>query len=96
MYRRCQILALDEATAALDNESEHDVNATIAELHGSVTDIAHRLSTVRHTDRVVSLDRVRVTAAGTFDEVRRSNKDFARLIASGSLGPTTADTTASE
>lgn len=98
LYRQCQVLVLDEATAALDNETEHRVNTTIAELHGSITVvvIAHRLSTVRHTDQVVFLDRGRVAATGTFDEVRRTNKDFARLVELGSLGPATASAASDE
>ena len=87
LYRRCEVLVLDEATAALDNETEHRVNSTIAELHGQVTliVIAHRLSTVRHIDQIVYLDRGRVAATGSFDEVRRTNESFARLVELGSL-----------
>lgn len=92
LYRRCEVLVLDEATAALDNETEHRVNATIAELHGAVTVvvIAHRLSTVRHVDQVVFLDQGRAAATGSFDEVRRQVPAFARLVELGSLGPAPA------
>ena len=84
---RCTVgvrsLAPDGAAAAPDKESDHRVNVTIAERHGvvniNVNVVAYRLSTVHHTDRVVFLDRGRVTAVGMCNEVRQSNKDVARL-----------------
>lgn len=87
LYRDPSILILDEATSALDNETESRIASTVAQLHGSVTviTVAHRLSTVRDADLIVFLDRGRVTAMGTFDELLCASEDFRRLVALGSL-----------
>lgn len=89
LYRSPSLLVLDEATSALDNETERRLTDTIEGLHGSVTVVvvAHRLSTVRHCDRLIFMDNGLVAAAGTFDEVRTVNPAFAHLVALGSLDP---------
>ncbi len=90
LYRNPSLLVLDEATSALDNETERRLTDTIEGLHGSVTVVvvAHRLSTVRHCDRLIFMEHGRVTGSGTFDEVREANESFARLVKLGSLDPT--------
>lgn len=87
LYRRAQLLVLDEATAALDNETEHRITETIAALHGHITVIviAHRLSTIQHCDEVAFLKDGHVEAVGTFAEVRDANSDFAHLVRLGTL-----------
>lgn len=87
LYRQPSLLVLDEATSALDNETERRITDTIADLRQDLTVlvVAHRLSTVRHCDLIVFLKEGRVTAAGTFDELRASSPDFARLVDLGAL-----------
>ena len=87
LYRQPALLLLDEATSALDNETERRITDTIHALHGQVTliVIAHRLSTVRDADVVVLLEQGRVADAGTFDELRARNADFAHLVELGDL-----------
>jgi ABC-type multidrug transport system fused ATPase/permease subunit len=89
LYRRPSLLVLDEATAAHDNETEHRFTEAVSALHGDITVllIAHRLSTVRHCDRIIFLKDGRVEASGTFDEVRAASHDFARLVRLGALAP---------
>lgn len=74
------LLVLDEATSALDSETEEAIAETLTELGGQVTTvvIAHRLSTVRHVDHMVYLERGRVVAQGTFEQVRQDVPGFAR------------------
>jgi ABC-type multidrug transport system fused ATPase/permease subunit len=57
LYRRAQVLLLDEPTAALDSITEGQVVGTLLELKGELTMIvvAHRLSTIADADRVVEL-----------------------------------------
>ena len=87
LYRNPSLLVLDEATSALDNQTERSITDTIEGLHGSMTVVvvAHRLSTVRHCDQVIFMEEGRVVSSGTFDEVRRANSTFARLVKLGSL-----------
>ena len=89
LYRNPSLLVLDEATSALDNETERRLTDTIESLHGSVTVVvvAHRLSTVRHCDRLIFMEQGQVVASGTFDEVRDANQAFAHLVRLGSLDP---------
>jgi ABC-type multidrug transport system fused ATPase/permease subunit len=72
----------DEATSALDNETESKIIETIEGLHGSLTmiTVAHRLSTLRHCDRIYFMDGGGVRASGTFDELERTVPEFARLL----------------
>lgn len=75
-----KLLVLDEATSALDGETEANISDAIQEFGEGVTVImiAHRLSTVLAADRVVYMDKGRVVAQGTFEEVRKSVPDFDR------------------
>jgi subfamily B ATP-binding cassette protein MsbA len=65
------ILVLDEATAALDNESERRVQQELALLMRGRTTlvIAHRLSTVEGADRIIVLDKGRIVESGTHHEL---------------------------
>ena len=75
------ILLLDEATSALDAQSERVVQLALQRLmaHRTVLIIAHRLATVRHANRIVVMDRGRIVAAGTHDELVTLNPLYARL-----------------
>ncbi|WP_203568004.1 ABC transporter ATP-binding protein [Aestuariimicrobium ganziense] len=87
LYRAPNVLVLDEATSALDNETEHHVAKAVEALRGRVTTliVAHRLSTVRSVDQLVFLEDGRVSASGTFAEVREQSAAFNRLVELGSL-----------
>ena len=71
MLKDPRILILDEATSALDAESEDLVQKALQNLtHGrTVLIIAHRLSTVKDTDRVIVLDRGEIVEEGHHDEL---------------------------
>ena len=73
-----RLLVLDEATSALDGQTEVDITNAIHSLKGRVTVlvVAHRLSTIREADQVVYMDRGKVMAVGTFEQVRSTIKDF--------------------
>jgi ATP-binding cassette subfamily B protein len=75
------ILLLDEATSALDSESESMVQKALAHLMlgRTVLIIAHRLSTVKSSDRIAVIDRGRLAAIGAHDELMQANALYARL-----------------
>lgn len=78
MFTHPKFLVLDEATSSLDGQTEADLSGAIQSIKGHVTVflIAHRLSTIRFADVVHYMDKGRIIASGTFDEVRRAVKDF--------------------
>src|SRR5205814_3099348 len=66
-----RILIFDEATSALDYESERVIQANMRSIcqGRTVFIIAHRLSTVRHTNRILTIDRGRIVEDGTHDDL---------------------------
>jgi len=76
-----RILIFDEATSALDYESERVIQDNMAEIAKgrTVIIVAHRLSTVRRTDRIVTLDRGRLVEDGTHEELIRTGGRYAAL-----------------
>ena len=83
LYRRPSVLVLDEATAALDVETEAAVVSAVEALSGELTVVvvAHRLSTIQRCDQIAYLDRGRLIAVGTFDEVAARVPAFGRAVA---------------
>jgi len=81
IVRRPAILVLDEATSSLDSESERLVQQAIDRVIRGTTSIviAHRLSTVRHADRIVVLHRGGVAAIGRHAELLASSEPYRRL-----------------
>jgi ATP-binding cassette, subfamily B, bacterial PglK len=78
LYTRPTVLVLDEATSNLDQATEHRIVDTLAELRGGVTMIVvtHRQASVRHCDRLLYLERGRVRALGSFDEICAAVPEF--------------------
>ena len=71
LLKNSPVLILDEATAALDNESERRVQAELTTLMRGRTTlvIAHRLSTVEGADRIIVLDKGRIVEMGSHREL---------------------------
>ena len=84
LYHDPSVLILDEATSALDNLTERAVMDAVHNLGHAKTIlmIAHRLTTVKHCDVIVMLERGRVIATGTYDELLHRSREF-RAMASG-------------
>ncbi|WP_062496587.1 ABC transporter ATP-binding protein [Paenibacillus sp. 32O-W] len=78
LLRNPDILMLDEATSSLDSRSEAVVQQALSNLMAGRTTIiiAHRLATVADADRIVFLDKGRVTGIGTHDELYRSHATY--------------------
>jgi ATP-binding cassette subfamily B protein len=77
-----RILLLDEATSALDSESERLVNEALERLmHGRTSIvIAHRLSTVRHADRILVFNQGRIVESGTHDQMVEQQGMYRLLV----------------
>jgi len=82
LYHDPNVLVFDEATSALDNLTERAVMDAIRNLSHKKTIIlvAHRLTTVRNCDLIIMLDRGRVFASGSYEELLTNSRDF-RVLA---------------
>ncbi|MGB8842237.1 MAG: type I secretion system permease/ATPase [Aliidongia sp.] len=76
-----RILVFDEATSALDYESERIIQQNLREIcrGRTVFIVAHRLSAVRHCDRIVTLEQGRLVEEGSHDELLRIGGRYASL-----------------
>jgi ATP-binding cassette, subfamily B, bacterial len=81
ILRNAPILLLDEATSALDAESEALVQQALEKLtHGRTTlIIAHRLATVRNADKIIVMDKGKITAQGSHAELLKKSVLYAKL-----------------
>ena len=79
LIKNAPIILLDEATAALDSESELQVREAMEHLFQGRTTlaIAHRLHTVSHADRIYVVESGRVTESGRHDDLQRRDGRYA-------------------
>lgn len=81
LYRKPQVLIMDEATAALDGITEREITETLEELAGKMTliIIAHRLNTVKHCDMIYLLHKGKISDWGTYHALLERNKQFQQM-----------------
>jgi len=75
-YHGRDVLVMDEATSALDDQTEQEIVKEIDQLKGKKTMIviAHRLTTLKHCDRIYKLENGRVVAVGSYKELIQDAK----------------------
>ena len=84
LYRKPDILILDEATSSLDSESEKSIQESIELLKGQITVIviAHRLSTIKNVDMIYLLQKGKIIEKGTYIELKNNIKSRFSQLAS--------------
>lgn len=82
MISRPTVILLDEATSALDNTSETEVQRALETLlrGRTIIAVAHRLTTIQGFDKIVVIDKGRISEIGTYDELLLAGKSFAQLV----------------
>ena len=75
ILKQAPILILDEATAAVDNETEAAIQRSLMHITKNRTTvvIAHRLSTVRHADQIIVMDQGNIVEQGTHDSLLKQS-----------------------
>jgi ATP-binding cassette subfamily C protein len=86
LYHEPEVLVFDEATSALDTPTERELIAALEALHGvkTLVVIAHRLTTVRHCDRIAVLRDGRLAAVGSYEELLAGDAGFRAMARSTS------------
>jgi ATP-binding cassette subfamily C protein len=89
LYHNPVVVVFDEATAALDVTTEHEVTRAIRNLkgHKTLVVIAHRLSTVTVCDQLLLMRSGNLIDVGTFGELAERNPDFSRAVDLADLSP---------
>ena len=81
MLKSPSILILDEATSSLDSKSEKKIQDAINKLMQGKTSliIAHKFSTIKKCDKIILIDKGRIVAQGTHEELINSNSSYKNM-----------------
>lgn len=81
IYKHSSLILFDEATSALDNESEKRIQTALdSYTKDKITiTIAHRLSTIEHADKILVLQKGKIVASGSHEELLQSSEVYQKL-----------------
>lgn len=79
IVRKPRILLMDEATSALDNRTQAIVSESLSHMNATRIVIAHRLSTVRHADRIHVVEAGRIVQTGTYEDLIARDGPFREI-----------------
>ena len=87
LSKKSKIILLDEATSALDNESQEYIKKAIDNLvkDHTVVIVAHRLSTIMDADIIHVVDKGKIVASGSHEELLETNKTYKNLYKTETL-----------
>ncbi len=80
LVRKPQILLLDEASSAIDNATQALIYENLAKLEITRVIAAHRLSTIRHADRILVLNKGNIEQSGSYDSLIQEEGLFSQLV----------------
>lgn len=82
LYKNVDVLIFDEATSALDSETEKNIQQSIQELKGKTTliSIAHRLSTIKESDYIIFLNKGKIEAIDSFENLFAQSTEFKKMV----------------
>ena len=82
LYKDADVLIMDEATSSLDTETEKMIQESIDALKGEYTIliVAHRLSTVKNSDKIVYMNEGKINSIGTYTDLISQVKEFKKMV----------------
>ncbi len=82
LYKNPSVLILDEATSALDSVTEKGIIDSLRAMNDNITQIiiAHRLSTVKHADKIYMLENGKIAAIGNYASLINSSENFQKMV----------------
>lgn len=91
-YRDPDLIVLDEATSAMDNETEHKISQALENVRRdkALLIIAHRLSTVRHCEKIILMEQGRVVDMGNFEALMSRQSSFRTMVELGQIDGATS------
>ena len=82
IYKNSEIIIFDESTSNLDYDTERKIQDAIEKNLNKNTLLiaAHRLSTLRNTDKIIVIDKGKIVESGSYDELMKKKGEFYQLV----------------